>query len=149
MDLLNAYILYQEYSTDRLKILLRVFQEKIANSLLDYNEEEWPDSSNRILHDPSLPVDERFNGPPVVVVPALPSAMPGPSSAMSGPPSAMPGPSTAMPGPSSSTPSTSSDFHASEEKATYNPGVPQSTHTLEFHSHATHTYTTLWTVPTA
>ena len=70
-------------------------------------------------------MDERFDGPPVVVVPACPALTPGPSSAMPSPSSATPGPSSATPGPSSDTPSTSSDVQAEEELAD-DPGIPLS-----------------------
>ena len=108
MGLLIAYVLYHQYSTNRVKIPLRAFQEEIADCLIYYNEEEWDDSGYGILHAPSLPVDERYDDPPVVA-PASSSAMPGPSSTM---------------------PATSSDLQAvyssfSEEESTDDLGVPQ------------------------
>ena len=122
MGLLNSYILYCQYTTERVKVPLRLFQESIADSLLNYNEEEWYDSGYQIPDAPSLPVNEHFNGPPVRDVP------PPHHASTLGPSSATPGPSSAMPCPSSATPSTPSDIQA-EEESVDNPENPPSADT--------------------
>ena len=40
IGLLNAYIHYQQYSSERVKVPLRILQDSIADSLLNYNEDE-------------------------------------------------------------------------------------------------------------
>ena len=82
---LHAFILYQEYSIDRVKVPLRIFQEMIGDKLMHYDEDEWPDSSNRIPSAPLLPVDQRYDDLPVVDAPPQPTSTPGPSSVMPGP----------------------------------------------------------------
>ena len=114
VGLLNAYFLYRQFSKDRMKMPLKAFQEEIADCLLYYDKNEWTDSGYRIPHAQSLPVDIRYDGPPIVA-PASPSAMPSD-------PSAMPGPSSARPAGPAATPATSS----SEEESTDNPGTPRS-----------------------
>ena len=86
---------------------------------MNYNEADWPDSGHRIPRAAFLPVEQRYDGPPIGVL-AQPSARPGPFFARPGPSSARAGPSSARAGPSSASPTRSS------EEAADNPGIPPS-----------------------
>ena len=76
--LLNAYILYMKYGQPhphrRRKLTLREFHQEIADTLLYFNLDDWPDDNTRIPHAPSLPVDARQDKLPTPSPPDSPTA---------------------------------------------------------------------------
>ena len=78
LGLLNAYILYVQFGGNRpgrnRKYTLREFHQVIADALLYFDENEWPDDGTRIPHATSLPPEERQDRLPT------PSPVPSPAS---------------------------------------------------------------------
>ena len=62
LGLLNSYNHYRVYGPPGKKLKMRNFQQVIADHLLYFDEREWPDSSDRIPHAPSLPKENFFDG---------------------------------------------------------------------------------------
>ena len=86
LGLLNAYILYVQFGGNRpgrnRKYTLREFHQVIADALLYFDENEWPDDGTRIPHATSLPPEERQDRLPTpspVPSPASPVTVPSPS----------------------------------------------------------------------
>ena len=64
IGLQNAHTLYQKYSTEKKKLTLLQFHVKMSQTLINFDEKEWPkDNSCSIPHAQPLDPEQQFKSP--------------------------------------------------------------------------------------